>query len=239
MAGQNTGALATIREVVDGILIKSELPESRSVQIKQIVIDGYRELNLIVRDEGRVQELFTMDSNYIIYMPDDLIKVNDIFVPRDNMIWSLTRRIDIPPITATEFGAEVIPEDWGAGGDIPHGKGIYYQTSGGRNYEGYYTIDMVKRRILFRNVSRSEVLLDYVTSGISRVDVTYIPMEAKAALEAYTMMELAAYNIIPIQTYELHKKRYDMQKSILRILDFNFTAFTDAVYQTMNASYRR
>lgn len=239
MTGQNTGALATIREVVDGILLKSELPESRAVQITQIVIDGYRELNLVVRDEGRIVELFTMDSNYIIYMPDDLIKVNDIFVPRDNSIWSLTRRTDIPLVTTTLLGAEVIPDDWGGGKDISHGKGIFYETTGARNYEGYYTIDMVKRRILFRNVNRSEVMLDYVTSGLSRVDVTYIPMEAKPALEAYTMTELAAYGIIPFQTYDLHKRRYEDQKSILRLLDFNFTAFTDAVYKTMNATYRR
>lgn len=239
MAGQNTGALATIREVTDGILFKAGIPEGRAVQIKQFVIDGYKELNLVVLADGRVQELFTMDENLIVLLPDDFIKLNDVFVPKDNAIWSLTRRKEIPMLTETYLGAEIVPDDWGGGRDISHGEGIYYQTTGGRNTEGYYTIDETKRRILFRNVSRSEVMLDYCTSGISRSDVTYIPMIAKSALEAYVMMELAAYQIIPIQTYELHKRRYEEQKSILRMVDFNFTAFTDAVYATFNGSYRR
>jgi len=235
----NTGALATLREVSDGILFKAGLPEGRAVQINQFVIDGYKELNLIVLSEGRVQELFTMDENLIIILPDDFIKLNDVFVPKDNAIWSLTRRKEIPVITETYLGGEIIPDDWGAGKDIPHGEGIYFQTTGGRNTEGYYTIDETKRRLLFRNVDRSEVMLDYNTSGISRSDITYIPMMAKAALEAYVMMELAVYQIIPIQTYELHKRRYEEQKSILRMVDFNFTEFTDAVYETFNGSYRR
>lgn len=239
MAGDNTGALATLREVSDGILLKAGIPDGRSVQVKQMVIDGYKELNLILLDEGRVVELYEMDENFIILMPDDLVTLNDIYVPKNNAIWSLTRRKEIPLITETVLGSEVIPDDWGGGKDIPNGMGVAFQTTGGRNYEGYYTIDEVKRRILFRNVSRSEVMLDYNSSGISRTNVTFIPMAAKAALEAYVMMELAVYNIIPINTYPLHKKRYEEQKSILRMIDFNFTEFTDAVYETMNGSYRR
>lgn len=236
---ENTTALATLREVTDGILMKADIPEGRSVSVKQFVIDGYRELNLVVADEGRIQKLFTMDSNLIINMPDDLIDLKDVYVPRDNGIWSLTRRKEIPVITETYVGAEIIPEDWGEGRDIVHGEGIYYQTKGGRNTYGYYNADYKKRRIFFRNVDRSEVLLDYNTSGISRTDITYIPMSIKGALEAYVMMEMAAYGIIPKTSWELHKRRYEDQKSILRMLDFNFTAFTDAVYKTMNGSYRR
>lgn len=239
MAGEKSGALATIREIADGILMKSSIPESKAVQVKQLVIDGYRELNLVVSDEGRVRSLATMDDNYIIDLPDDLLVLNDVFVPYEKGIWSLTRRADIPVITETLAGAEVIPDDWGGGQDIIHGEGIYFQSTGGRNYEGYYTIDEDKRRIHFRNVNRSEVMLDYNTSGINRTEVSYIPMTIKPALEAYVMMECSAYGILPISEYQIHKDRYERQKSILRMLDFNFTAFTDAVWQTMNGSYRR
>lgn len=239
MAGEKTGALATIMEIADGILLKSKLPEGKSVQIKQMLIDGYRELNLVVSDEGRIRALFTMDENFIIDLPDDLLILNDVFVPYENGIWSLTQRTDIPIITETLAGAEVIPDDWGGGRDIIHGEGVYFQATGGRNYEGYYTVDEDKRRIHFRNVNRSEVMLDYNSSGINRTDVTFIPMTIKPALEAYVMMECAAYDIIPLREYELHKDRYERQKSILRLLDFNFTAFTDTVWKTMNGSYRR
>ena len=239
MAEDRTGALATIKEITDGILLKSTIPESKAVQVMQMVIDGYRELNLVVCDEGRVRELRTMDDNYIINLPDDLLKLNDIYIPYQNGIWSLSRREDIPIITDTELGAEIIPDEWGGGRDISHGQGLAFQSTGGRNYEGYYVVDTDKRRIHFRNVNRSEVMLDYNTSGISRIDVTYIPMTIKPALEAYVMMEASAYAIIPLAEYELHRDRYERQKAILRMLDFNFTAFTDAVYKTFNGSYRR
>jgi len=239
MVGQKSGALATLKEVSDGILLKSNIPESKAVQVKQFVIDGYRELNLVVSDEGRVRDLFTMDDNYIIELPDDLLVLYDIYVPYENGIWSLTQRKDIPVITETLLGAEVIPDEWGGGRDIMHGTGAYYQTTGGRNYKGYYTVDSEKRRIHFRNMDRSEVMLDYGTSGIERTETTYIPMKIKPALEAYVMMEASAFGIININEYELHKDRYERQKSILRLLDFNLTAFTDAVYETMNGSYKR
>ncbi len=239
MANDKSNALATLKEVSDGILFKSNIPESKGVLVKQMVIDGYRELNLTVSSEGRIRQLFTMDDNYIIELPDDFLVMYDIYVPYDNAIWSLTRRKEIPIVTETELGAEVIPEEWGGGEDIPHGTGIYYQRTGGRNLEGYYTIDEEKRRIHFRNIDRSEVLLDYGTSGVNRTETTYIPMQIKPALEAYVMMEASAYDIIPIKYHELHKRRYETQKDILRILDFNFTAFTDTVWETMNGSYRR
>ena len=92
---------------------------------------------------------------------------------------------------------------------------------------------------MFRNVDRSQVLLDYNSSGISRTEVTYIPMSIKGALEAYVMKEMAAYGIIPQNTFELHDRRFKEQKSILRMIDFNFTAFSDGVYETLNGSYRR
>ena len=239
MANDYSSALATIKEVTDGIIFKSDIPEGKAVTIKQFVLDGYRELNYVVTDNGRVVELFEMNENKIIEMPDDLIVLNDVFVPLENAIWSLTRRKEIPIVTETELGAEVYPEGWGDGQDIPDGFGVYFQTRGGRNNEGYYTVDEEKRRILFRNIDRSEVMLDYNTSGINRTNQTYVPMIAKPALEAYVMMECAAYNIIPVELHQLYKTRYENQKSILRTLDFNFTAFTDAVYETFNGSYRR
>lgn len=235
----NSSALATIKEISDGILLKTGLPEHKAVQVDQLTRDGYRELNLYVLDEGRVIDLFTMDSNYIIPFPDDCIKINDIYVPRNGEVWSLTRRTSIPKITAIENGSEVIPEDWGGGEDISHGDGAYYQTSGGRNDMGYYEIDEAKRRILFRNIDRSEVMLDYNTSGINNTSTTYVPVEAKMALESFVLMQLASFGAIAVNTFSLHERNWEKQLSKLRMLDFNFTNFTDATYETFNSSVQR
>jgi len=235
----NSSALATIKEISDGILFKSRLPESDGALIDQLTRDGYRELNLSVLPEGRVINLFTMNTNLIIPFPDDLIELKDIFVPKDNQIWSLTRNKLIPKITITESGSEVIPDDWGGGEDIPDGEGIYYSTKGGRNDLGYYTVDDVNRRILFRNVSRSEVMLDYVSTGINRTEETYVPVSAKAALENYVMKELSAFDVISANRYALYESRYQKELAKLRMIAFNFTAFTDATYETICTSVQR
>lgn len=235
----NSSALATIKEVSDGILFKSGLPESKGAMIDQLTRDGYRELNLVVLEEGRRMELVSMDSNLIVYFPDDLIKVNDVFVPMDGQVWSLTRNTKIPKITVTQNGAEVVPDGWGDAGNIPSGEGVFFETGGGRNTEGYYDVDQSKRRIIFRNVNRSEVLLDYNSTGISKTYETYVPVEAKLALESFVMRELASFGVIPVNQFSLFEKRFSDEKAKLRMLDFNFTAFSDAVYETIVSSVYR
>lgn len=235
----NSSALATIKEISDGILMKSRLPEAEAVIIDQLTRDGYRELNIHVLSEGRVVTLETMDSNLIISFPDDLIELKDVYVPKDNLIWSLTRNTAIPMITQTVDEVTTIPEDWGEGGDIPAGEGIWFQTRGGRNNKGYYTVDTANRRILFRNVDRSEVMLDYISTGISSTAVTYVPISAKMALENYVMKELAAFGIVNTNLYPLYEQRFSKELAKLRMIDFNFTAFTDATYRTMVTSVQR
>lgn len=235
----NSSALATIKEISDGILLKSNLPEGKAVIVEQLTRDGYRKLNTKVLSEGRVIKLYTMDTNLIIPFPDDLIELNDVFVPKDNQVWSLTRKTLIPKITEISQGAEIIPEDWGGGNDIPHTEGIYYETKGGQNDLGYYDIDKTKRIIFFRNVPRSEVMLDYNSSGINSIDTTYVPVQAKEALENYVMRELSAFSVIKPNLYNLYDDRYSKELAELRMLDFNFTAFSDATYETICSSVSR
>jgi hypothetical protein len=235
-----TDALITFKELVDGIAFKAKMVSGGDyMRIKQIAIDGYRELNLVVLPECRIQSLETMNSNYIVDMPGDLISLKDVYIPYDNMIWSLTRNSLIPKITQIVNGSEIIPSDWGSGQDVYNNEGVYYASKGGNNDGGYYIEDYTNRRIIFRNVTRSEVLIDYVSSGIDKVDPTYIPISAKGALEMYVMMQLAIFGIINTNLYQLYENEYNKQKSILRFQHFNFTAFSDAVYSTITSGVRR
>ena len=227
--------LITISEIVNGLMFKSKLPDGEEIRIKQLVLDGYRELNLTTLPYGRAQYLGDMNENYVLDMPVDLDSVKDIFVPANNSMWSLTRREDIPRIL-TESGD--IPEGWGDGDNI-RDDGIYYGSRGGVNTEGYYIEDYVNRRIIFRNIERSEVLLDYNTSGITKDGTTYIPASVKGALEAYVMMMLAFYEIKSPRLHALYEKEFNKQKGILRMKDFNYTEFIDGVYNTITASIKR
>jgi hypothetical protein len=232
MATNDTSALITFDQLIQGMMLKGEHPDSEYNRMIQIAIDGYRELNLVVLPEGRNIEKFTMDSNYIVYMPDDLILVNRICVPIDGELWPLTKRDSIVPTTSESGGSEVLDEDDGEGVDVTN-KGIYYSRKGGRNYEGYFRPDYRKRRIIFRNVSRTEVLMDYVTSGVDLTETTYIPIYAKTALEAYIRLYQEYNKMQPNpNNIAIYKDLYDTQKSICRGIKFSMTDFLDTIYKT-------
>lgn len=235
----DTSALITFDQLVQGMMLKGVHPESDYTRMIQIAIDGYRELNLTVLPDGRSIEKFTMDSNNIIYMPDDMILVNRVCIPSDGVMWPLTNNEEIVPTTSFVGGAETLDSNDGEGVNISS-TGVFYSTKGRVNIEGYFRPDYRKRRIIFRNVSRSEVLIDYTTSGISLTEVSYIPIYAKTALEAYIRLHLEYNNAIPNpNNIAIFQDLFNSQKAICRGIKFSLTDFLDTVYKTFSPTVYR
>lgn len=235
----DTSALITFDQLIQGMMLKGKFAESDYIRMIQIAIDGYRELNLTVLPEGHNIEKFTMDSNNIIYMPDDLILVNRVCVPLDGLLWPLTKNDKIVPTTSFVGPAVVLDSEDGEGVEISS-LGTAYSTKGGRNTEGYFRTDYRKRRIIFRNVSRSEVLLDYTTSGVDLTETTYIPIYAKIALEAYVRLHLEYNNTNPNpNNLAIYRDLYERQTSICRGIKFSITDFLDTIYKTYSPTVYR
>lgn len=235
----DTSALITFDQLIQGMMLKGSHPESDYVRMVQIAIDGYRELNLTVLPEGRNIEKLTMDSNNIIYMPDDLIIINRVCIPIDGLLWPLTKNDEIVPTTSFIGGTETLDTEDGEGVDISN-KGVFYSKRGGSNKYGYFRPDYRKRRIIFRNVSRSEVLLDYTTSGISLTESSYIPVYARTALEAYIRLHLEYNNAVPNpNNIALFQDLFNTQKSICRNIKFSLTDFLDSIYRTYSPTAYR
>lgn len=230
----DTSALITFDQLVQGMMLKGSHPESDYVRMLQIAIDGYREMNLINLPEGRNIEKFDMDSNYIIYMPDDLITVNRVMLSIDGKMWPLTKDMDIVPTTTLSAGSETLDPDAGEGVDISK-LGTMYSRRGGRNTEGYWRPDYRKRRIVFRNVQRTDILMDYTTSGTDLIETTYIPVYAKTAIEAYIRLHMEYNKTIPNpNTIAIYQDLYSRQKGICRGIKFSITEFLDVVYSTFS-----
>lgn len=236
----DTSALRTLDQITEEVLLLSELPEKYYIRIKQLLIKGYRELNITTLPEGTKIEKFTMDANYIIYLNDDIINVENVYVPIDGKLWSLTKTDRIVPTTSLLNGAETLDSLDGEGTSITLNEGYLFSAVGGNNNEGYWYYDVINRRIIFRNVNRSEVLVHYTTGGVSDTDTTYIPTYAVDALQHYALWKLSLFTSNrDAQTRDEHKREYDRQKSICRLIHFNFNQFLDAVYGTMCQSIKR
>lgn len=237
-----TDALVTFDYIVDQILLLSDdMPERYSSKLKQLAIRGYRELNLTTIPQGKVLEWMTLDSNYMILLDDDVVSVNDVFVPIDGMMWSLTRRKDIIPTYSIVGGAETLDSDRGEGVDIVPVEGVGLGASGGINREGYYYYDDRNRRLIFRNVKTlTEVLVDYNTTGVELTEQTYIPSYAEGAVTAYVKWQLEAFSSKPNgNVIAIWRDEYSKQKEICRAVQFNYTEFKDAIYNTFSMSFRR
>ena len=234
-----TDSIVTLRSIVEGMFLLSELPEGYDMKMTQLAINGYRELNLVVLPDGRTIDKFTMDSNEIIYLSDDVTHVNAIYVPIEGQLWPLTKLDTIVPTTSESMGSEVLDSDWGEGVRITERR-TYYAARGGDNVYGYFYPDYQRRRIIFRNVSRSEVLMDYMTSGISLTEETYVPTYAKSALEAYIRLYLEYNKSAPNpNSIAIHRDEFERQKAICRGIKFNIVDFLDGIYRTYTASVQR
>lgn len=235
----DTSALITLDQIVEEILLLSELPQKYYVRIKQLAIKGYKEMNLTTIPEGVRIEKFTMDSNYIIYLNDDIIQVNNVYVPIDGKLWSLTKSTDMVPTVSFSVSEFRDPLD-GEGVNIVEQEGLIYSATGGNNNEGYWYYDYANRRILFTNVNRSEVLVHYTTSGVSLDESTFIPSYAVDAIEHFVLWKLSLFTSSrDVQTRDEHKREYERQKTICRGIQFNFDEFKDTVYSTFFTSFRR
>jgi len=228
-----TSALITINDITEGIMAMTDVPEEYGFRVEQLVIDAVKELNLLVLDEGRVVEKKTMDSNYLLAMPSDLIRLNGACIPVNGELWPLTVERKIVPTTSLTDGAITLDSDDGEGVDLVK-EGTGFASRGGVNLHGYVFPDYAKRRFVFRNVNRSEVLLDYKTSGIELTEVTYVPTHAKPAINAYVRLYLEMNKLKP--NFEIaygFRDEYERQKDICRGVKFNMYEFLDAMYRTM------
>lgn len=232
----DTNATVTLDEVTERLLLLTERPESYYARIKELVIEGYMELNITTISNATHLKEYTMDVNNVVYLDRDVLNVEDVVIPIDGKMWSLTRNKHIVPPNV-----ELVPESGqGAGTDITAELGVYYAARGGNNTEGYYKYEKDKRRLVFTNIERSNVIVLYTSSGVSMSGITYIPKEVRSAISNYVLWQLE--HLSPKNKFNKalsYKQEYERQKSILRNMDFNWIEFKDAVYSTLTASFYR
>jgi len=177
--------LITIKEIVDGYMFSSELPMAERTKVFHACVDAYKRLNMFVLDEGRRLVKLEMNDNLMVNLPMDCIRFKTVGIPLNGKLWTYTKDEGIITTTTLVAGAETLDADYGEGEDINPEYNLNYATKGGINDYGYYKVDHEKNRIVFRNVDRSEILVEYISSGVSKTATTYIPIIAKEAIESY------------------------------------------------------
>jgi len=187
--------LQTLDAVVNKVFLKSKRPLEEKTRFIEFAIDGYRYLNLSTIKNGfKIVKIAPNALNRYDF-PSDMEEFVGIGIPYKGTIWPLTRRDEIIPTTTLVQGDDTLDSTAGEGVDLPIAQSDTVYSEGGVNAYGYYTLDEEHREFIIVSSSLTEVLLSYISSGISNTDVTYIPGKCIPVLEAYILWQDKVYTL--------------------------------------------
>lgn len=235
-------AQITLKDIVEEFRLISKLPKIEYANLKQIAIRGYQRLVFLIIPQGKVVGKYTMDSNKILALPADLVELNAVYIPDAyGQFWPLSKNKKI--VSTVSSGPIRDPSSPNYEGvDVPDPNGRYYSATGGVNISGYYTIDWApeNRRILFVNVDQSEVVLDYLSTGVEDVESAYVPTQAAEAIQAYMAFRYYSFRPdTPANRIELYKDILKSEERKLRNMKFNFEDFKQHILRNLSPSILR
>lgn len=206
--------------------------------LEQICIEGYTDLNLWHLDNIEVVYLRMSDAK-TVDLPPDYVDYLKIGVPMAGKLRVLTNHEKI--LFPREFGDG---EPVGNADDDGGTQDALYFTNHFRNGQfvaglyglpggidqAWYRIDREERQIVFSgSIPRSEVVLEYISSGVGLSTSTVIPREAVPALRAYLLWQLIE-NDSKVSATEKERKKAQYEEQ-LHALDFFQSAFTADEYK--------
>jgi len=201
--------------------------------LAQLVIEGMTELSIWHLDTIEVVYL-RMSEAKIVNLPADYVDYTKIGFPLNGKLRVITNdnRALLPRTFAD--GEAVGNSDEGTNTEgiyfVDHFRngqfvGGMYGLPGGTD-ELYYRIDRENRQIIFSGSSaRTDIVLEYVSSGIKLSGQTSIPREAVPSLRAYVMWVMAEPDArIAMGEKERRKNNYLEEVEALRYFQSAFTA---------------
>jgi hypothetical protein len=232
-----TSGAVTLRYVVMSVLNRIKDYTMRDYYFyMQLAIEGFTELSLWHLDSVEVVYL-TMNEAKVVNLPSDFIDYTKIGIPINGKLRVLTRHdkilfprtfIDGTPVgnsdssDTLDAASLVYFSDHFRGGQYVGG---LYGMPGGVD-DAYYRIDRERRTIAFSgSVPRSEIVLEYISSGVNTTGSTLIPREAVPALRTYILWQsvendkITAYN-----EKERRKRNHEEEVAALRSFQDIFTA---------------
>jgi hypothetical protein len=219
----------------------------------QWAIRGFTQLNLYSLESFNVAYL-TMDEVGRVTLPDDFIDYTKIGICKSGKIYTLGLNDDLCMSRSEECGVPLNDSFNAADDTLPAG---YYFVSHfrGDNYipalygltggfaESYYRVDRKRGEIQFSSsVARSEIILEYLSSGVSLTGSTYIPRQAQEALIAFVHYKRVEFDpVSPMNLKQFHKQEFDEEFNKLNSFEHMPTAqeIMDALYKGYKATPKR
>lgn len=216
----------------------------------QIVIEGFTDLNLFHIQNIEVVYLI-MDEAKLINVPSDYVDWVKIGYPVNGKLVTITKDDNILLPREFQDGTDVGNID-NVGPDsissfIAHYKdgrfvGGLYGLRGGNN-RAYFRYDRERRQFAFTgDTPRSEIVLEYISNGVSLGSSTTIPRQAVKALLSWTHWQTGEFDRkVPANEKERRKNLYYEDVQELRSLEYTPTMdeYRDAMYKLYRQGPKR
>lgn len=245
-----TSGFITIRYVVMSILNRLRDYTMKDYRyLAQLVIEGFSDLNMYHLSNVEVVYLY-MDEAKTVSVPADFIDWIKVGIPLNKKLHVLTRKENMLKPRVFPDGESVGHTDEGEDTGIyftdHFREGAYvsslYGITGGWN-TAYYDYDRENRQFIFSGtVPRSEIVLEYISSGIKLTGSTVIPRQALEPLQRYVFWQRQVEDPrVPLSTKQYKEMLYD--RAVQKLIDFESTPtmeeYKDALYRSIKQTVKR
>jgi len=260
-------ALVTIRYVVMSVLNRLQDYSMRSyMRLCQIAIEGFsEELAVYHIDAGSEVVYLHMSTAKTVQLPPDYIDYLRIGFPINGKLRVITKHDNLL-LPRTYYGSMVngvfVPDSGDAVGNADEALatdslspiffsehfrngafiGGLYGLPGGID-TAYYRIDVENRQIVFSgSTPRSEIVLEYISTGLKADGSSLIPRKCVTALRNYILWQKDENdNRIAYNAKARLKQEYEESIEALRSLENEFSAdeYLRMIYGTSHQSVKR
>lgn len=210
----DTSALIMVEQAVTDFLLANKRSTEDYITYLANALKMLTDFMIHSSNEYR-SEKTAVNALGIIEMPNDLIRLKDVCVPRNGEWWTMTERPAKVNTTTTTLGVEGQDTDFGEGVAVRDGITTTYGALGAVN-DYYYTVDYKARRIFCDGIVSDTVLLQYVSSGINATEATYIPILIVPMLEAYLLWRETFWILQTARERDSRKNDYRDEKLKVR-----------------------
>jgi hypothetical protein len=245
-----TPGVVSLRYIIMSVLnLLGDYSMRNYYRLMQIAISGYKILNLWHLDNIEVVYL-EMNTAKVVTLPSDFVDWLKIGVPINGKLRVLTNHKQILLPRAFPDGTPVGNTD--ADGTVDAASLVYFSDHfrGGQFVGGlfgmaggvddaYYRFDREMGTIVFTgSVTRSQIVLEYISSGVKAIGSTMIPIECEPALRTYVLWQRIEYDS-RTSLSEKQRRKNDHEEEIEALRSFQ-SIFTKEEYQNMlRKTYRQ
>lgn len=222
---------------------KGEYGKQNVYRYLQILIEGLSEWNIFNSVRKVNWYAGVVNAQGVVDWPSDMIDYIRIGVYVDGLVYTLTRNdnMDIPigmecgQVTGVDAPtlfpiAEPLYWNWTT---------VDYASSGGHNF-AYYRTDKENRRTVFKGdtVGR-QVIIEYVSSGVSLSGETFVPAELMQYLKLYLNWQLKLYS--DSKDTEYFAREFSIKKGEMKNFQWAFRPdeFLDMIRATFTRAIKR